>query len=180
MNIIETDRLILRLWRSEDADAYFAINQDPKVIEFLPGPLTMLEVESFIAAMNAQYKQRHYTLWAAEEKTTGQLIGFIGLSWMDLKPALEPTVEIGWRLGSAFWGKGYATEGAKAALQWGFNECKLDEITAIAVPENRRSLRVMEKLGMQHDENSNFAHPRLPSDHRLSHHVFYRIKKLLS
>lgn len=177
MNIIETDRLILRTWQPTDAEPYFQINQDPKVIEFLPGPMTMQQVQSFMDYMQQQWEERHYTLWATEEKSSGKLIGFIGLSDLDLSPVLPPSVEIGWRLGSAFWHKGYATEGAKAALKYGFEQCNLQEITAITVPDNHRSLRVMDKIGLKRDMQSDFNHPRLPADHKLSRHVFYRIQK---
>lgn len=177
MHILETSRLTLRTWRDADAEAYYQINQDPKVLEFLPGPMTMQQVQDFMQRMNQQWEERRYTLWAAEEKASGNMIGFIGLNYLDLTPVLPPCVEIGWRLGSAFWYKGYATEGAKAALQFGFEQCQLQEITAIAVPENHRSLRVMEKIGLKRDENADFNHPRLPANHKLSHHVFYRLHK---
>lgn len=177
MNIIETERLILRTWQESDADAFFRINEDPKVIEFLPGPLTMQKVQDFMSAMNQQWQEKHYTLWAAEEKASGKLAGFIGLSWLALPPPFVPSVEIGWRLGSEFWYQGYATEGANAAMRWGFDECGLDEIVAITVPANVRSQRVMTKLGMQRDLDGDFAHPRLPVDHRLSQHILFRIKK---
>lgn len=174
--MIETERLILRNWQASDAEPYFRINQDPRVIEFLPSSMTMEQVQSFIVHMQQQWEAYHYTLWAVEEKSSGQLIGFIGLSSLDLSPLFPPCVEIGWRLDADFWGKGYATEGAKAALAYGFEQCELDEITAITVPANVRSIRVMEKIGLQRDKNSDFAHPRLPANHKLSRHVFYRMQ----
>lgn len=79
MKIIETERLILRTWKDEDADEYYRINQDPKVIEFLCGPLSKKEVSDFISSMNKQFDEANYTLWATEEKSSGKLIGFIGI-----------------------------------------------------------------------------------------------------
>lgn len=86
-----------------------------------------------------------------------------------------PCVEIGWRLRSQYWGKGYATEGAKAVLKYGFETVGLNEIVSITVPQNIRSIRVMERIGMTRDLNGDFAHPLLPKDHRLSKHVLYKI-----
>jgi RimJ/RimL family protein N-acetyltransferase len=177
MNIIETKRLILRTWKEEDAEAYYRINQDPNVIEFLPGPLTMEAVREFIIAMNQAFTKTKYTLWAAEEKSSGKLIGFIGLTPIPWEASFTPCIEIGWRLGSEYWNNGYATEGAKAVLDYGFNQCDLKEIVSITVPKNIRSIRVMEKIGLQRDLHNDFAHPKLPKDHRLSQHVLYRIQR---
>lgn len=173
--IIETERLILRTWKKEDADPYFQINQDPKVIEFLRGPLTMEQVNDFIPAVNNHGDKHGYTLWAACLKETEELMGFIGLNYTNWESNFTPAVEVGWRLGSQYWGKGYATEGAKASLKYGFEKCGLKEIVSFTVPANVRSLRVMEKIGLKRDLNGDFAHPKLAADHKLSHHVLYRL-----
>ena len=173
--IIETERLILRTWKKEDADAYFQINQDPKVIEFLRGPLTMEQVDGFITAVNNHQDKYGYTLWASCLKESSELIGFIGLNYVDWESHFSPAVEVGWRLGSQYWGKGYATEGAKASLEYGFKQSGLKEIVSFTVPANVRSLRVMEKIGLKRDFSGDFAHPKLPKDHKLSHHVLYRL-----
>lgn len=173
--VIETERLILRTWKKEDADPYFQINQDPKVIEFLRGALTMEQVNDFILAVNNHQDRHGYTLWAAELKKTGELIGFIGLNYTDWESHFTPAVEVGWRLGSQYWSKGFATEGAKAALNFGFKQCGIKEIVSFTVPANVRSIRLMEKIGLQRDANGDFAHPKLAADHPLSRHVLYRI-----
>lgn len=172
---LETERLILRTWTESDSDAYYQINQDPKVLEFFPGPLSMEDVQNFMANQNKQFEKENYTLWAVEEKSNGKCIGFIGLNLLETGFPFSPAVEIGWRLDSHSWNKGYATEGAKAVLEYGFNKINLKEIVAIAVHNNMRSLRVMEKIGMVKDEKGDFAHPKLPRDHKLSKHVLYRI-----
>ena len=177
MKVIETERVILRTWEDDDVDAYYRINQDPKVIELLRGPLTMQEAKDFIAFVNQQFDKIGYTLWAAEEKYSGKLMGFIGLDPLKWEAPFGPCVEIGWRLGSEYWEKGYATEGAKAALEYGFKKCGLKEIVSFTVPANIRSIRVMEKIGMQRDLSGDFAHPKLSPDHKLSKHVLYRIKR---
>ena len=173
--IIETGRLILRTWRKEDTDHCFQINQDPKVNE-LRGSLTMRQVKDFILSTNNEHDQNSYCIFASESKVTKEMIGFIGLKYIDWKPNLTDSVSIGWQLGSQYWGKGYATEGAKACLEYGFKKCGLKEIVSFTVPANVRSLRVMEKIGLKRDVNGDFAHPKLPADHPLSQHILYRLR----
>lgn len=175
--IITTERLILRTWQVEDSEAYFQINQDPKVIEFLAGPITMEQVHHFIQVANNHHEQYGYTFWAIELKKTGELMGFIGLRYIDWELPFAPAVEIGWRLGSQYWGKGYATEGAKAALAYGFEQCNLPEIVSFTVPANVRSIRVMERIGLDRDVKGDFSHPKLPADHPLSKHILYRLTR---
>ena len=174
--IIETERLILRTWKKEDAANFYQINQDPKVIEFLL-PITMEQINDYILAKNTQQQQKGYSLWAVELKETGEMIGFIGLNYTDWPAHFTPAVEVGWRLASQHWGKGYAPEGAKAALDYGFNKMGLKEIVSFTVPANIRSIRVMEKIGLKRDLNGDFSHPKLPANHSLSHTILYRLTK---
>ncbi len=167
----------MRTWKQDDMDAYYQINQDPKVIEFLLGSLTTQEVNDFINEMNEQFKKLKFTLFAAEEKSTRNLIGFIGLNPPKWESHFTPCVEIGWRLGSQYWHRGYATEGAKAVLEYGFNKGGLAEIVSFTVPANIRSIQVMEKIGMLREYKGDFFHPNLPLEHKFSKHVLYRIKK---
>ena len=133
------------------------------------GPLTLAQADEFILAANKHQEKYGYTLWAVELKDTGELIGFTGLNNIDWDSHFTPAIEIGWRLGSQYWGnKGYATESAKAALEYGFKQCHLKEIVSFTVPANIRSIRVMEKIGLKRDVNGDFTHPKLSSDHRLS------------
>ncbi|NCT56545.1 MAG: GNAT family N-acetyltransferase [Legionella sp.] len=106
-------------------------------------------------------------------KETGELIGFIGLNYTDWESHFTPAVEVGWRLGSQYWGKGFASEGAKASLEYGFKQCGLKEIVSFTVPANIRSIRVMEKIGLKRDLNGDFSHPKLAADHPLSQHILY-------
>lgn len=176
--IIQTERLILRLWKPEDVQPYYEINQDLEVVRYLRGPLTMEQVQDFIVAANAHYDRHGYTVWAVELKETGELIGFIGLNYVDWKALFTPAVEIAWRLGSQFWGSGYATEGARAVLEYGFMVLGLKKIVAFTVPANVRSIRVMEKIGLQRDKNGDFNHPKLSLDHPLSYHVLYKLTRV--
>ncbi len=174
---IETKRLTLSTWEDDDAKAYFNINQDPKVIEYLLGSLSMEQVRDFISMVNTCQNNYGYAFWAARLRITGELIGFIGLNYVDWPAHFTPAVEIGWRLGSQYWGQGLATEGALATLDYGFNQCQLPEIVSFTVPANRRSMRVMEKIGLKRDLEGDFAHPKLATDHPLSRHILYRLMK---
>jgi RimJ/RimL family protein N-acetyltransferase len=174
---LETERLILRLWRKEDAAAFVAINQDAKVIEFLRGPLSLQNCQDFISRANAHFAKHGFGLWAATLKETAEMIGFAGLNVPDFESHFTPCVEIGWRLASQHWGKGYATEVARSALEIGFKNFGLKEIVAFTVPENLRSIAVMERLQMRRDFAGDFAHPKLAPDHSLSQHILYRISK---
>lgn len=104
-------------------------------------------------------------------------MGLIGLSWSKDEIPASPCVEIAWRLAPEVWGKGYATEAARATLDYGFETLSMPEILAWTVPHNAASRRVMEKLGMTHDPSEDFDHPRLPEGHELRRHVLYRISR---
>ena len=177
MDVIRTSRLVLRGWRREDAPAFYAINQDPRVHEFLPGPMSMEQVEAFIAFQQALFARTRACYFALE--TEGELAGFVGLKRHDADSLLPfaPCTDIGWRLAPAHWGKGIAGEAARACLAYGFEELGLNEVVSFTVPENLRSRAVMEKLGMREDTGGGFAHPALPPEHRLSRHVLYRLRR---
>ncbi len=177
MHIIETDRLILRTWIEADKFDYYLINQDPKVIEHLPSSITLEEASTFADKTNLHQSEKGFCLWAAELKSTGEFIGFIGLNYTNWPAHFTPAIEVGWRLGSKFWGHGYATEGALASLKFGFDKCGLNEIVSFTVPANSRSIKVMERIGMKRDIEGDFAHPKYPPEHRLSKHVLYKISK---
>lgn len=174
---ISTPRLLLRRWREGDREPFAAMNADPQVMEHFPGLLTRAESDARIDRIEAHFDANGFGLWAVEIRGIAPFAGFIGLSIPAFEADFTPCVEIGWRLAAAHWGQGYATEGAKAAVAFGFETLKLDEIVSFTVPENVRSRRVMEKIGMWHDAAGDFAHPLLPRDHRLSRHVLYRIRR---
>lgn len=178
MNVIETKRLILRNWDSQDAENYFQLNRDARVTEFLLGPISMDQVHSFIIDANKQWETLGYSLWAVELKETRVFIGFIGLRYCDWESHFTPAAEVGWRLAYDYWGCGYATEGAIASLDYGFNMCGLSEIVSFTVPDNMRSRRVMQKIGMKRDMNGDFFHPKVSPGHKLSRHVLYRMGKV--
>jgi RimJ/RimL family protein N-acetyltransferase len=106
------------------------------------------ETEEFLERRIAEWATRGWSLWAVEVKGERKLIGYLGLAPPEFLPEVMPTVEIGWRLDPAWWGRGFATEGGRAALAYGFEVLDLDEIVGIYEPENRASGRVMNRLGM--------------------------------
>jgi RimJ/RimL family protein N-acetyltransferase len=173
---LHTGRVLLRRWRPEDRDPFVAMNSDPAVMEHFPAPMTAEETDAQIARIEEHFVQRGFGLWAVEIPGVAEFVGFIGLSVPRFEARFTPCVEIGWRLAAVHWGRGYATEGAAAALAFGFDALQLAEIVSFTVPANVRSRSVMERLGMTHDERDDFDHPLLPAGHRLSRHVLYRIR----
>jgi RimJ/RimL family protein N-acetyltransferase len=173
--MIETARLLLRAWKDDDFLPYAEMNADPRVREFFPSILTREQSDVEARRIQSAYGHDGFTFFAAELIATGDFIGFIGMVTMTFAvPGLpQPAVEIGWRLAHQFWGKGYATEGAHAVINYAFETVKLKEIVAIAVPTNIRSLHVMEKIGMTRRPELDFDHPRMREGHPLSRHVLY-------
>jgi RimJ/RimL family protein N-acetyltransferase len=174
---LRTERLWLRRWLPRDAAPFAALNADPRVVEFLPKALSRDESDAMIARLEAHFDQHGFGNWAVEVSDTAQLAGFVGLSIPRFEASFTPCVEIGWRLAAAHWRRGYATEAARAALAFAFDTLQLDTIVSFTVPQNVRSRRVMERLGMEHHPQDDFDHPLLPDGHPLRRHVLYRITR---
>ncbi|HEX4561896.1 MAG TPA: GNAT family N-acetyltransferase [Gemmatimonadales bacterium] len=171
---IRTHRLHLRLWRDEDFPAFAALNADPRVMEYLPRPLDRAESDARAARIRAHFARHGFGLWAVEVPGVADFIGFVGLSVPDFEAHFTPCIEVGWRLAHEHWGQGYATEAARAALDFGFRRLALEEIVSSTVPANRRSRSVMERVGMTRTAADDFDHPVLPEEHPLRRHVLYR------
>ncbi len=176
--VIETDRLILRKWQEEDFLPFYNINSCPNVCEFLKGILSREESDALAGRIITQMQQNSFGLYAVDLKDSGEFIGFTGLNIPSFEAHFMPAIEIGWRLAYKHWGKGYATEGAKAVIDYAFNEIGLKKIVSFTAVSNLRSRNVMQKIGMSCDKKDDFHHPLLSADHPLSKHVLYRIKKL--
>ena len=155
------------------------MNADLRVRQFFPSLLTREESDASVARFRRSYERDGFCFFAAELRGSSQFIGLVGMQTMTFSlPRLsEPTVEIGWRLTPEVWGQGLATEGARAVLQYAFDELELAEIVAFTVPANLASRRVMQKLGMTHDPHDDFDHPHIADGHPMRRHVFYRIEK---
>ena len=172
---LKTPRLLLRRWRPEDRQPFAAMNADPAVMEHFPAPLSREESDAAAERVEQQFAARGYGFWAVEVPGAATFIGFIGLGVPGFQAPFTPCVEIGWRLGRAWWGQGLATEGAQASMKYGFERLRLPEIVSFTVPGNVRSRRVMEKLGMRY--SGDFEHPRIDSPHPLRRHVLYRLSR---
>jgi RimJ/RimL family protein N-acetyltransferase len=173
---LRTPRLLLRAWRESDRAPFARMNVDPRVMEHLPGPLSRAESDALVDRIGAHFAERGFGLWAVEAPGVADFVGFVGLSVPGFAAAFTPCVEVGWRLAAEQWGRGYATEAARAALAHGFGALGLAEIVSFTVPANARSLRVMEALGMRRDPAEDFDHPGLPAGHPLRRHVLYRLR----
>ncbi len=174
--VIVTERLVLREWRETDVDAFAAMNADPVVMQYFPETYSEERTRRFVARIRECWAERGYGLWAVERKDSGSFIGYIGLSLATFPAHFTPAVEVGWRLAADQWGHGYATEGARAALDYGFGTLALDEIVSFTSAPNLRSIRVMERLGMHRDARDDFEHPKVPEG-PLRAHVLYRIRR---
>jgi RimJ/RimL family protein N-acetyltransferase len=174
---LRSERLLLRRWRESDSEPFAALNADPEVMEHFPRPLTREESDAFIGRMEKHFTEHGFSMWAVEVLSTGSFAGFVGLLVPRFQAHFTPAVEIGWRLSREHWGRGYATEAARAALTFGFDELLLEEIVSFTVPDNFRSRRVMERIGMAHDPSDDFEHPGIPDGHRLRPHVLYRLSR---
>ncbi|MFJ3903573.1 GNAT family N-acetyltransferase [Streptomyces sp. NPDC090025] len=153
---IETPRLLLRRWRSSDVAPLAAVQADPEVMRWIRDGSVRDEEETRagIEVYEASWRERGFGLFAVEVRETGELAGFAGLAVPHFLPEVLPAVEIGWRLGREFWGRGLATEAARAALDFGFRECGLDRILSIVQEGNTASERVTQKLGMRLDRET--------------------------
>lgn len=174
---LRTDRLLLRRWRDSDREPLAALNADPEVMEHFLAPLTREESDAFMDSVEAHFRQHGFSMWAVEVVSTGSFAGFVGLLVPRFQAPFTPAVEIGWRLARQQWGRGYASEAARAALAFGFEEVGLEEIVSFTVPQNVRSRRVMERLGMTRDPADDFDHPFMPEGHRVRRHLLYRLSR---
>jgi RimJ/RimL family protein N-acetyltransferase len=173
--ILTTPRLILRPWRESDNEPFADLNADPRVMEFFPRRLSHVESDAMVDRIKKHVDAHGFGLWAVEVRGVAPFIGFTGLSFWDRAPGSKPLVEVGWRLAFPYWGQGYATEGARCALHYGFSTARLTEIVSFTADRNMRSRAVMERLGMHHDPSDDFDHPALPDGHLLRAHVLYRL-----
>lgn len=152
------------------------MNADPAVMEHFPRTLSRAESDALALRIEDCFDRHGYGLWAIEVNSPGRpFAGFVGLSPVESDLPFAPAVEVGWRLASRFWGHGYATEAASAAIAFGFERLGLGEIVSFTAAVNLRSRRLMERLRMRRDPREDFEHPLLPAGDPLAAHVLYRI-----
>jgi ribosomal-protein-alanine N-acetyltransferase len=174
---LSTKRLLLRRWQPSDHEPFRAINADPRVMQFMPALLTPAESDNMIDRIEAHFDQHGFGLLAAELLGTHSFIGFIGLAIPNFVAPFTPCIEIGWRLAYEHWGRGLATEGARAVLRHAFEPLSIPRLVSFTTQTNLRSRSVMERIGMTRDLTADFEHPNLPEAHPLRPHVLYRIDR---
>ena len=174
---LRTPRLLLREWRDSDYDGFAAMSREPGAMDYLMPFADRAASDAWIDRMRAHQAEHGFAQMAVELPGTAALIGAIGLLQVRFAAAFAPAVEIGWRIAPALWGRGYAYEGARAALDDGFGRLHLDQIVAFTVAANRRSWGLMERLGMARDTTDDFDHPSVPEGHPLRRHILYRLRR---
>ncbi len=173
--IFESERLCFRLWNENDKKIFGDMNADPAVMKYFPKVLNEEESGRFYEIIRDGLNKNKYGLWAVELKTGGRFIGFIGFNNTTFKSDFTPCIEIGWRLKKEFWGRGYASEGGKAALEYGINKLGFEEVYSFTSKINGRSEKVMRRIGMI--KIGFFQHPNIPEGNKLREHVLYRLTK---
>jgi RimJ/RimL family protein N-acetyltransferase len=177
--VIETARLRLRPWEARDRAPFAALNADPEVMRHFPKTLGRAESDAMVGRLEARWARDGFGFAVAERRADGAFLGMVGLARVQFAlPGTEDgAIEVGWRLARAHWGQGYATEAARAWLDWGFATLAPAEIVAFAVPANRASQAVMLRLGMRQDPARSFDHPKLDEGHPLRRHLLYAVAR---
>lgn len=179
MRPIRTSRLLLRNWEERDRELFHRINSDPVVMAFFPFRRSRAQSDAKLDEIRDAIERNGFGFAAIEVAATRECVGFAGLSRpTDLLMFPPDTIEIGWRLAPECWGKGYASEAARAWLAFGFGSLGLEEIVSFAVADNSRSTAVMERIGMSRDAAADFDHPAIGDDYaHLRRHSVYRIDR---
>ncbi len=167
MSSLITDRLVLRRWEETDRTALHAMNSDPVVMATLGPVMTREQSDAAMDRWDALFDDQGFGWWCVD--LGGDCIGFTGLAI----PWFRDGIEIGWRLRSEHWGRGYATEAANAVLAAAFGPLGLEEVISFTAATNHRSRRVMERIGLRRDVDGDFDHPSAPE--ALRPHVLYRL-----
>ncbi len=172
--MIATERLTLRPWTARDAAPFHRLCTDPLVMRTI-GPLMTREASDAAIERQRGFQDRlGYCFWVVERREDRAFLGFCGLQPGAQGTPIEGAVEIGWRLASPEWGKGYAREAAAASLDWSWTNLAVDAVMAITARVNDRSWGLMERLGMKRVAGMDFDHPRVPDGDPLRPHITYR------
>ncbi len=178
---LETERMILRDWCDEDRVPFARMNNDPLIMEYFPRPLREEDSNHLVEAFQKHFDKHGYGMYVLERKEDGAFMGFTGLQQVSPKFPFSSTkhraVEIAWRLDYEYWGKGYASEAARAVLNYGLETLKLPEIVAYCVHDNGRAIALIQKIGMHRVQNGGFHYPGLPKDHPLGQFNLYKIER---
>ena len=174
---LETPRLILRRWRPGDHAAFAELNADPEVMRHFPATVDRAGSDGMIARIEKGFDHLGYGLYAVEVKGGSPFVGYVGLMPVRAPNPLAPAVEIGWRLARRAWGRGYASEAARACLDLAFDHLGLDEVVSFTAVANAPSRAVMARIGLRADPSRDFDHPALEMGHPLRRHVLHAITR---
>lgn len=169
---LTTARLLLHPWQESDLEPFARLNADPQALRHYPSTLDRAQSDAIARRSQALIERQGWGQWAVEVRATGQFAGMVGLNVPLAELPFQPCVEAVWRLLPELWGKGYASEAARASLDFGFDVLGLEEIVAYTALPNLPSQAVMERLGMRRQPGT-FDHPALPAGHPLAPHVLY-------
>jgi RimJ/RimL family protein N-acetyltransferase len=171
---LESERVLLREWRESDVEPWVALNLDAENLKFFPRVYSAEESLASYMRIRDLLNENSFGLWAAQEKSSGEFMGFVGLMHHNI-PGISfmPCYEIGWRLDKKYWGKGYATEAAKVVLAFGLKDLQLEKIYSFTAKGNIPSINVMKKIGLQERPELAFEHPRIPDESPVKSHVVY-------
>ncbi len=173
---LETERLMLRSWRTDDVAAFHAVNSDPEVMATLGPLMSVGEVAALIERMQGIEAEHGHCFWAMVRRDDARLIGWCGAIRGSVGPIVGK-IEIGWRMARDYWGQGLVSEAARATCDWAFANRADDSLWAITNTDNHRSRAVMERLGMSYRPDLDFDHPRLAADDPLLRHVTYELPR---
>lgn len=176
MIYLETDRIVLRDWSGDDLEPFAAMNADERVMEFYPAIIGREDSDALAMRLQKDMDVIGFGLYAVEVRSTGNFIGYVGISEVRFPTDFAPALEIGWRLSAQSWGHGYATEAARACMAYAFSKFEFPDLVSFTTHRNMKSIAVMERIGMQRNPADDFEHPNLPAGHPLRPHVLYRIE----
>lgn len=174
--LFESERLTFRNWENSDLDQIAAMNANAQVMEYFPKTLSKDESKKFLTKLQEMFESEAYTYFAVELKGSKEFIGFIGMAKQEYQAEFNPSIDIGWRLMPSYWGKGYAYEGAKTCLEYGFNKLNLKRIIAVCSISNYKSEKLMQKLDMT--KMGYFKHPYLKDYPKLESCCWYELKSI--
>lgn len=173
--MITTNRLILREWDENDIPELIKMNQDVEVMKYFPSVLSESQSWAFYARVQKHFQENGFGLFVVEDKMRRNFLGYTGFMIANFEASFTPCVEIGWRMNQQYWGNGYATEAAKACLEYAFDELRIQKIFSFTSIHNHKSEAVMQRIGMK--KIGEFSHPKIDKDHYLNMHVVYKIEK---
>jgi len=175
--IIHTERLTLRAWETKDLLDCVEMNLDKEVMKYFLSVLTKEQTIEFYDRVQKHFLENGFGLYVVENTITQEFLGYTGFMIANFEASFTPCVEIGWRFKKQYWGKGYATEAAKACLNYGFDTLGFDKIYSFTATPNIKSENVMKRIGMI--KTGTFSHPKIDKEHILNLHVIYEIGKSL-